>query len=107
MTAKSAELRVLDALWKARYGEPENDGWTFVLDLLKKVEPNLFGFRMGAGTAYVALARLEADGRVESKWIQTRPESHPYPRRRGYRLTEEGHLDRARQNDRRRSSSLG
>jgi len=105
----SKEQRVLDALWQIRYVDRENDGWTYVVDLWlkKKIAPNRLGFRMGAGTIYVALWRLEEQELVEAKWVQVRPDSHPYPRRRMYRITEHGHRERARQPVRGRRSLLG
>jgi DNA-binding PadR family transcriptional regulator len=107
-TVDSKEQRVLDALWQARYVDRENDGWTYVYDLSrKKIAPNRLGFHMSSGTICVVLWRLEEQGLVESKWIQVRPDSHPYPRSRAYRITEHGHRERARHPVRGRQFLLG
>jgi hypothetical protein len=39
------------------------------------------------GTVYPALARLEADGWVESKWDESGSKGEDHPRRRLYKLT--------------------
>lgn len=106
MSSRS-EQRVLDALWQARYVDREDDGWTYVLDLFDKIERNRLGFRMSYGTIYVCLWRLEEQGLVEAKWVEVRPPSHPYPRRRAYRITEHGHRERARKPVRAHGSLLG
>jgi len=70
------ELAILASLWTGRlYG----------LEMLKRLEQDA-GLALSAGTVYPLLARLKADGFLESEWVET-DVVHP---RKYYKLTEAG-----------------
>ena len=46
--------------------------------------------KLASGTLYPMLARLQAEGLVESEWEAQRPDAGGRPPRRYYRLTGEG-----------------
>lgn len=86
------DAQILRILARAKL---EGDGWMFVLDIHKQTRGRLFR-HIGFGSIYVSLARLESSGLVESEWKQVRPADHPHPRRRAYRITEQGDGERAK-----------
>jgi PadR family transcriptional regulator, regulatory protein PadR len=70
------ELAVLGCLWSGKlYG----------LEILRRLESDS-GLTLSAGTVYPLLARLKADGLLESEWVEA-DTSHP---RKYYRLTAAG-----------------
>lgn len=70
------ELAVLGCLWAGKlYG----------LEILRRLENNS-GLSLSAGTVYPLLARLKADGLLDSEWVEA-DTSHP---RKYYRLTAAG-----------------
>lgn len=74
----SLEIAILASLWQGRlYG----------LEILDRLERNA-GLVLSAGTVYPLLARLKADGLVESEWVDV-DVVHP---RKYYNLTPAGRL---------------
>lgn len=74
----SLELAILASLWNGRlYG----------LEILRQLEAGA-SLALSAGTIYPLLARLKADGLIESEWVET-DLVHP---RKYYRLTEAGRV---------------
>jgi len=72
----SLELAILGCLWpKKLYG----------LEILRRLEIDS-GLALSAGTIYPLLARLKADGLLESEWVEAEA-GHP---RKYYQLTRAG-----------------
>ena len=72
------ELAILGCLWS---------GELYGLEILRRLESNS-NLVLSAGTVYPLLARLKAEGLLESKWDETEA-SHP---RKYYQLTSQGRL---------------
>jgi DNA-binding PadR family transcriptional regulator len=81
MALPRSAIQILIAL-----GEGELHGYA----IMRRVEAATGGVRLGPGTLYTTLARLEADGLIEESDARPDPELDDQ-RRRYWRLTPAGH----------------
>lgn len=86
MNAEEAVLREL---------KDESPGWLFGLEIVSRCQARedlswWVKFNSGRGSIYVLLHRLQERGWVESRYVEEGQE----PRRRQYRITEDGLRDR-------------
>jgi hypothetical protein len=125
----NSRQRILNVLARARFEDPESDGWMSIHDVRTRVGRNPLGLRMPWAIVGTTLESLEDQGLAESRWSDEAPAnprepiyyerrfglvsfqvtkfSDDYARWRLYRITESGHHERARDPVRARGFLLG